>query len=82
MGDFEAPTWWMLMGRAGTPDAIQERMGAAIRQVMQDAEVRSRIEEQGADVVGSDPATARTFLAGEIEKWGSVINAANIKADT
>lgn len=82
VGDFEAPTWWMLMGRAGTPDAIQERMGAAIRQVMQDPEVRSRIEEQGADVVGSDPATARTFLAGEIEKWGAVINAANIKADT
>ncbi|WP_043835637.1 Bug family tripartite tricarboxylate transporter substrate binding protein [Muricoccus aerilatus] len=81
VGDFEAPTWWMLLGRAGTPDAIQERMSTAIRQVLQDPEVKSKIEEQGADVVGSDPAAARAWLTSEIDKWGAVIQSANIKAD-
>jgi tripartite-type tricarboxylate transporter receptor subunit TctC len=81
VGDFEAPTWWMLLGRAGTPEPIMARMSAAIRQVVQEPEVRQKIEEQGADVVGSDPEGARRFLGGEIEKWAGVIRAADIRAD-
>jgi tripartite-type tricarboxylate transporter receptor subunit TctC len=82
VGDFEAPTWWMLLGRAGTPEPIQQRMSAAIRQVVQEPEVRQKIEEQGADVVASDPDTARRFLEREIEKWSGVIREANIRADS
>jgi len=81
VGDFEAPTWWMLMGRTGTPAPILERMEAAIRQVVQEAEVRQKIEEQGADVTATDAATARRFLEGEIEKWSGVIRAADIRSD-
>ena len=81
VGDFEAPTWWMLLGRAGTPDAITARMSAAIRQVVQEPEVRQKIEEQGADVVASDPDGARRFLSGEIDKWSTVIRTADIRAD-
>ena len=82
VGDFEAPTWWMLMGRAGTPEPILERMGAAMRQVLAEPEVKQKIEEQGADVVGSDPAAARRFLSAEIDKWSTVIRAADIRADS
>ncbi|WP_458096125.1 Bug family tripartite tricarboxylate transporter substrate binding protein [Roseomonas sp. WA12] len=81
VGDFEAPTWWMLLGRAGTPDPIMARMSAAIRQVLQEPEVRQKIEEQGADVVASDPEGARRFLGSEIDKWSSVIRTADIRAD-
>ncbi|WP_424137421.1 Bug family tripartite tricarboxylate transporter substrate binding protein [Roseomonas chloroacetimidivorans] len=81
VGDFEAPTWWMLLGRAGTPAPILERMTTAIRQVVQEPELRHKIEEQGADVVASDNEGARRFLDREIEKWGAVIREANIRAD-
>ena len=81
VGDFEAPTWWMLLGRAGTPDPIMARMSAAIRQVVQEPEVRQKIEEQGADVVASDPEGARRFLGAEIDKWAAVIRTADIRAD-
>ncbi|MFC7738100.1 Bug family tripartite tricarboxylate transporter substrate binding protein [Roseomonas sp. GCM10028921] len=81
VGDFEAPTWWMLLGRAGTPEPILARMSAAIRQVVQEPEVRQKIEEQGADVVASDPEGARRFLQSEIDKWATVIRSADIRAD-
>ncbi|MFH5924742.1 Bug family tripartite tricarboxylate transporter substrate binding protein [Roseomonas xinghualingensis] len=82
VGDFEAPTWWMLLGRTGTPPPILERMSAAIRQVVQEPEVRQKIEEQGADVMASDPETARRFLDREIGKWATVIREADIRADS
>ena len=80
--NFEAPTWWLLMGRVGTPEPIMQRMRTAIRRVVQEPEVRARIEEQGADVVASDGPEATRFFAAEVEKWGAVIRSAEIRADS
>lgn len=79
---FEAPTWWALLGRAGTPPAILKRMEDAIQGTLANAEVRARIEEQGADVVASGPDQCRRFLAGEVEKWGKVIRDNNITLES
>lgn len=81
-GDFEAPTWWALFGRTGTPQPILDRMHAAITQVLQEPEVKARIEEQGCDIVASTPERARAFVANEIERWGTVIRENNIRADS
>jgi tripartite-type tricarboxylate transporter receptor subunit TctC len=80
-GDFEAPTWWALFGRAGTPQPILDRMHVAITQAVGEAEVKSRIEEQGCDIVASTPEECRRFVAAEIERWGQVIRQADIRAD-
>ena len=81
-GDFEAPTWWALFGRTGTPQPILDRMHAAITQVLREPEVKTRIEEQGCDIVASTPEVARSFVANEIERWGAVIRQNNIRADS
>jgi tripartite-type tricarboxylate transporter receptor subunit TctC len=57
-------------------------MQEALAKALADAEVRSRIEEQGADVVASDPAECGRFLAHEIERWGKVIRDNNIRVDS
>jgi tripartite-type tricarboxylate transporter receptor subunit TctC len=80
--DFEAPTWWAFFGRTGTPQPILEKMHAALTQALREPAVKARIEEQGADLVASDPAECRRFVAGEIEKWGRVIRENNIRADS
>ena len=80
--DFEAPTWWALLGRAGTPEPILRSMGDAVTRVLAMPEVRGRIEEQGADVVGSGAERCRRFLNAEVVKWGQVIRDNNITADT
>jgi tripartite-type tricarboxylate transporter receptor subunit TctC len=79
---FEAPTWWAVLGRAGTPPAILQKMQAALATTLSTPEVRNRIEEQGADVVASGPERTRRFLNAEVEKWGRVIRDNNITVDS
>jgi tripartite-type tricarboxylate transporter receptor subunit TctC len=79
---FEAPTWWAMLGRAGTPEPIIRRMGDALAAALANAEVRARIEEQGADVVASSPGECGRFLNSEVAKWGKVIRDNNITMDS
>ncbi len=81
-GDFVAPTWWAFLGRAGTPEPILARMHEILAKVLNTPAIKAKIEEQGADLVASDPAECRRFLAAEIEKWGAVIKANNIRIDS
>jgi tripartite-type tricarboxylate transporter receptor subunit TctC len=81
-GDFEAPTWWALFGRAGTPQPIVDKMHAAISQAVNEPEVKSKIEEQGCDIKASSQEEARRFIANEIERWGKVIRDNGIRADS
>lgn len=82
LGNFEAPTWWAFFGRAGTPQPIVDRMHAALRQVLHEPDVKSRIEEQGCDIIASSPDECRTFVASEIERWGTVIRENNIRVES
>jgi tripartite-type tricarboxylate transporter receptor subunit TctC len=79
--DFEAPTWWAFFGRNGTPQPILDRMGTALRSVLNEPEVKAKIEEQGCDILASDPEVCRRFVAAEIERWGVVIRENDIRAD-
>ncbi|WP_245870419.1 tripartite tricarboxylate transporter substrate-binding protein [Teichococcus rhizosphaerae] len=82
VGDFEAPTWWALLGRAGTPQPIVDKMYDALVKALADPAVRQKIEEQGADVTASTPDVCGRFLQAEITKWGKVIRDNNIQADS
>jgi len=75
---FEAPTWWAMLGRAGTPEPILRKMHEALSAALASPEVRGRIEEQGADVVAGGPEQLRRFLETEVEKWGRVVRDNNI----
>lgn len=80
--DFEAPTWWAFLGRAGTPEPILRQMQQALAQTLADPDVRARIEEQGCDVAATGPEECGRFLGNEIERWGKVIRDNNIRVDS
>ncbi len=79
---FEAPTWWAMLGRAGTPATLVRQMNEALVTVLQEPAVKTRIEEQGCDVVASTPEECGRFLQAEIAKWARVITENNIRADS
>ncbi|WP_236019777.1 Bug family tripartite tricarboxylate transporter substrate binding protein [Sabulicella rubraurantiaca] len=81
-GDFEAPTWWAMLGRAGTPEPLVRRMHEALHRVLNEADVKNRIEEQGCDISAAGPEECARFIEGEIAKWGKVITDNNIRADS
>lgn len=79
-GDFEALTWWALLGVSGTPQPLLLEMEQAMTRVLADSGVRSRIEDRGADVIGSNAEECAAFLAQQIERWTRVIRDNTIRA--
>jgi tripartite-type tricarboxylate transporter receptor subunit TctC len=57
-------------------------MSEALSAALNAPEVRNKLEEQGADVVGSGPERTRRFLNAEIQKWGQVIRDNNITLES
>ena len=80
--DFEANTWWAVLGRAGTPEPILKRMGEVVSQVLAMPDVRDRLEGMGADVISGGSERARRFINSEVTKWGRVIRDNNITVDS
>jgi tripartite-type tricarboxylate transporter receptor subunit TctC len=73
--------WFGLFAPAKTDPAIAAKLHQAIAAFLQEQDVRNRLNEMGLRIVGNTPAEFGAFLAQEIEKFGSIVRAANIKAE-
>ena len=80
--DFEALTYWLLVGPARIAAPIVARMQQVVALALQDANVQARMNDQGADIVAASPAQTEAFVLAEIEKWGAVIRDNNIRAES
>lgn len=80
--DFEALTYWVLVGPPRVAPPILERMQQAVAEALQDPAVQARMAEQGADIVAASPAQTEAFLRAEVAKWGQVIRDNDIRADS
>jgi tripartite-type tricarboxylate transporter receptor subunit TctC len=78
---FEMSAWYMVFAPKATPRDVQEKLNAAINKAISDPEMVQRMSAQGVTFVGGTIAQTDAFLKSEIERWGRVIKAANIKAD-
>ena len=78
---FNAVTWFGLVGPSGIPDnianAYYENISASLRQ----PEIRARLLQMGLDPLTMRSKEFGRFIAGEVEKWGSVIRSVGIRID-
>ncbi len=78
----DARAFWGVLGPANLPPAIRARMEAAVRDVLNQPEVRMRLTEQlGVEVLAGDGAAFGTFLDAQMEAWGRVVRENNIRPD-
>src|SRR5262245_5445101 len=84
IGDFlpgyEASLMTGLGAPRNTPSEIVERLNKEINAALAGPVVKARLADLGNVPVSMTVAEYGKFLAGETEKWGKVIRAANIKA--
>lgn len=66
---------------AGTPPAVVEKLGNAIRTATQKPAVRDRLRALGGVVVGSTPEEYREWLKGDAQRWEELIKTAHVKVD-
>jgi tripartite-type tricarboxylate transporter receptor subunit TctC len=81
MPDFEAVAWFGLLAPAATPAPIVERLNREVTAILKRPEISERLAAMGAIVVGNSPAEFGRFMQAEIDKWGPVVQRANIKVD-
>lgn len=75
---FEAVSWIGLMGPAGMPQEIVDKLSAATVKTLADPHVRERLQAAGAEPVGSDAATFAKQMQSELSRWEPVVKAAGL----
>ena len=85
VGDFvpgyESSGWHGVGAPRNTPVEIVDRLNREINAALADARLSAQITEFGGMILAGSPADFRKLIAGETEKWGKVIRAANIRAE-
>jgi tripartite-type tricarboxylate transporter receptor subunit TctC len=75
--------WTALFMPKSTPQAIVERINAAVQKAMEDPVIAKRLAEIGADLPPPEqrsPQALRQLVNGEIDKWVPLIKAAGVTA--
>jgi len=78
---FDANVWYMLMGPAGLPIPIRDRLVAAVNRGLGDATLRPRIEAAGFLPGGGDSAAAAALLRRDADRYAAIIRDADIRLD-
>jgi tripartite-type tricarboxylate transporter receptor subunit TctC len=78
---FEASTWSAIGVPRSTPPVIVEMLSKEIHAGLADPKIKARLADLGGTPFLATPAALGKLVADEIEKWGKVIRAANIKAE-
>jgi len=73
--------WWGMLAPAKTPPAIVSRLNREIRAILDNAEVRRGLVDQGMDPAGGDPAAFAALIKADMEKWGEIGRRLGVKLD-
>jgi tripartite-type tricarboxylate transporter receptor subunit TctC len=78
---YEAYSWVGIVGPAGMPKAITEKLNHEIVDILHVKQVGDSLTQQGAIPVGDSTEHFAQYIKDEIAKWGAVVRKANIKAE-
>ena len=85
VGDFvpgyEASGWQALGAPRNTPPAVIERLNHEVNAGLADPALKARYSELGVTLLPGSPADFSRLIAEDIEKWGKVIRAGNIRPE-
>ncbi|MDR2335823.1 MAG: tripartite tricarboxylate transporter substrate binding protein [Burkholderiaceae bacterium] len=78
---YEATSWFGMFTVAGTPKPVLDKLTAALAKSLASPEVRTKIKEQGGEVVSETPEQFAAFIQSESDKWAKVVKASGATAD-
>lgn len=76
---FEIVAWVAIFAPANTPDAVVQRLAAALQTVAQLPDVREKLIAQGYEPQTLIGEAFQRFMRDESEKWGRIIRTAGVK---
>ncbi len=73
--------WIAVVGPAALPREVADKLGAAITQALQHADVKARLTLFGLAPMPKSPEQLKAFIAAEIPKWARLAREANIQPE-
>ena len=78
---YEVANWYALLGPKGLPRPIADRLNAAMRATLQDAEVVRLLAKHGVEPRPSSPEELARFIREETAKWAPIVRASGATVD-
>jgi tripartite-type tricarboxylate transporter receptor subunit TctC len=78
---FDAVAWIGLVGPAGMPAPIVQKLNAEMRAVFSMPDVRERLVALGAEAAPNSVEEFRAYIRSEMAKWGKAVRDSGAKAD-
>jgi len=78
---YDSSSWGGVMAPAGTPPAVIASLNKQIVSILNQPDVKDRLEQLGVDIVANSPAEFRNFLEIEVIKWATVVKQTGIKLE-
>ena len=76
---FQAVAWYAIVAPPGTPKNITDKINADVNEALRQPELQDRLRKLSAETFGGSVEKTAKYLQEEVERWGNVIKAAEIK---
>jgi tripartite-type tricarboxylate transporter receptor subunit TctC len=78
---YEVTQWFGILGPAGMPKAVIQRINAAMNEALGKKAVRERYLASSTEPVGGSPEVLRAVIAQEVPKWSKLVRSLDLKVD-
>jgi tripartite-type tricarboxylate transporter receptor subunit TctC len=78
---YDMSLWIGVFAPAGTSGDIAAKLNAEVARIVRLPDVRDKLDNMGVDPLGNTSEQMAEWIRGELARFGSVIKAANIKAE-
>jgi tripartite-type tricarboxylate transporter receptor subunit TctC len=78
---FQSVVWFGLLGPAGTPKAVVDRVNAEMNKLLGQPDIQARFAQLGFDPAGGSPADFAAVMQRDAQKWSKVIKDAGVKPE-
>ncbi|MGM9425491.1 Bug family tripartite tricarboxylate transporter substrate binding protein [Hydrogenophaga sp. MI9] len=78
---FEAATWFGFVAPTGTPKEVVTLLNAELNKALTAADLKQKISDQGADVLGGTPEAFASLIKSDLARWAPIIKASGATLD-
>jgi tripartite-type tricarboxylate transporter receptor subunit TctC len=79
--NYYASSWVGLFVSSKTPDAVVEKLNAAVNEAFKNPDVQARLKPFGVQLINAPVDKTARFFKSEVSRWGEMVRTLGIKVD-